>query len=77
MASFWHMGGYAIYVWPSYAVFFAVLAADYLAPALRRRRVLRELHARMQRHKAREARKAELHATPDPHADRTPTSPTS
>lgn len=75
MSSFWHMGGYAIYVWPSYALFFAVLAADFLAPTFRRRRVLRELNARMQRHKAREARKAELHATPDPDTSRTPTSP--
>ena len=77
MDAFLHMGGYAAYVWPAYAVFFLVLLIDFLAPNLRRRRLLRELHARMQRHKAREARKAELHATPDPHADRTPTSPTS
>ena len=75
MASFWHMGGYAPYVWPAYAVFFIVLALDYLAPALRRRRVLRELYARMQRHKAREARKTQLHADPGADADRTPTPP--
>ena len=78
MAAFWHMGGYAPYVWPAYAMFFLVLLADYLAPALRRRRVLRELHARMQRQKARDARKTALHATrPIRTTDRTPTSPNS
>lgn len=78
MAAFWHMGGYAPYVWSAYAIFFLVLLADYLAPSLRRRRVLRELYARMQRQKARDARKTALHATPpDPHTDRTPTSPNS
>jgi heme exporter protein D len=58
MEAFLHMGGYAAYVWPAYAVFFVVLLIDFFAPYLRRRRVLRELHARMQRQKAREARKA-------------------
>jgi heme exporter protein D len=37
------MGGYAIYVWPAYAVFCAVLAWDWFAPALRQRRLTREL----------------------------------
>lgn len=52
--AFLAMGGYAAYVWPAYAVFFAVLAADWLAPALRRRRLLRELRGRMARRNARE-----------------------
>ena len=50
------MGGYAAYVWPAYAVFFIVLIADSLAPALRRRRVLRELRARLARQSARQQR---------------------
>lgn len=53
MTDFLAMGGYAAYVWPAYAVFFAVLAWDYAAPALRRRRALRELRARMARQSAR------------------------
>jgi heme exporter protein D len=48
------MGGYAAYVWPAFAVFFIVLAADYLSPGLRRRRNLRELRARMARQSARQ-----------------------
>lgn len=50
------MGGYADYVWPAYAVFFAVLVADSLAPRLRRRRTLRELNARLARQAARASR---------------------
>jgi heme exporter protein D len=50
------MGGYAIYVWPAYAVFFIVLIADSIAPRLRRRRVLRELRARITRQGARQTR---------------------
>jgi heme exporter protein D len=56
MSQFLAMGGYAAYVWPAYAVFFAVLVADYLAPAFRRRRQLRELRARMARQSARQQR---------------------
>jgi heme exporter protein D len=56
MSQFLAMGGYAAYVWPAYAVFFAVLVADYLAPGFRRRRQLRELRARMARQSARQQR---------------------
>ncbi len=54
--SFIAMGGYAVYVWPAYAVFFIVLMADYISPVLRRRRDLRELRARMARQNARAQR---------------------
>ena len=53
---FFAMGGYAAYVWPAYAVFFIVLIADTLAPGLRRRRVLRELRARLARQDTRQDR---------------------
>jgi heme exporter protein D len=55
MSAFWQMGGYAQYVWPAYAVFFVVLIVDYVAPALRRRRTLRDLHARSARQSRRSA----------------------
>jgi heme exporter protein D len=54
--SFFAMGGYAIYVWPAYGVFFTVLLIDWLAPQLRRRRLLRDLRARMARQDARRER---------------------
>lgn len=53
LQSFFAMGGYASYVWPAYAVFFAVLIADYLAPVVRRRQLLRDLRARLTRQQAR------------------------
>ena len=43
VVDFFRMGGYAVYVWWSYAIVFAVLALNLVAPALRHRRVHREL----------------------------------
>ncbi len=59
MNHFLAMGGYAVYVWPAYAVFLVVLLADALAPVLRRRRVLRELRGRLARQAARQHRHAD------------------
>jgi heme exporter protein D len=56
LQSFLAMGGYAIYVWPAYGVFFIVLLLDWLAPQFRRRKLLRELRARMARQDARKER---------------------
>ena len=41
VVDFFHMGGYAFYVWWSYAIVFAVLALNVIAPTLRHRRVHR------------------------------------
>jgi len=56
LQTFFAMGGYAVYVWPAYAVFFIVLIADSLAPRVRRRRVLCELRARLARQHAKQDR---------------------
>jgi len=56
MAHWFAMGGYAIYVWPAYAVFLIVLAWDWFAPALRRRRLTRELRGRLARERTRATR---------------------
>ncbi len=58
MHEFFAMGGYAIYVWPAYAVFFTVLAWDWIAPAFRRRQLLNELRGRLAREQLRRARSA-------------------
>jgi len=55
MSEFFAMGGYGIYVWSSYAVFFVVLIADALAPLWQRRKTLRELHGRLKRQAARKS----------------------
>jgi heme exporter protein CcmD len=49
MAEFFHMGGYAFYVWTSYALAVIVLVLNILAPIQRRRRLLRELAQRVRR----------------------------
>jgi len=42
-SEFWHMGGYALYVWGAYGVAAAVLLAELLQLAARRRAVIRRL----------------------------------
>ena len=49
MAEFFHMGGYGAYVWSSLAIFVIALAIDFIAPRLRRRRVLADLRGRARR----------------------------
>jgi heme exporter protein D len=50
---FWAMGGYALYVWGSYAVTFALLATEAALLCLRRRSVLGHLGL-VASHRARE-----------------------
>ena len=64
--TFFAMGGYAAYVWPAYAVFFIVLIVDNIAPRLRRRRVLRELRARIARQSSRQDRVRQDRAASNP-----------
>ncbi len=42
-SAFWNMGGFAFYVWTSYALAALVLSANILAPLMRRRTVQRQL----------------------------------
>ena len=43
VAEFFRMGGYAFYVWGSYAVVFVVLVLNLVLPSLKLRRVRRAL----------------------------------
>lgn len=52
------MGGYAMYVWPAYAVFLIVFAWDWFAPLFRRRQLLKELRGRLARERARREKAA-------------------
>ncbi|WIG55982.1 MAG: hypothetical protein OJF61_001770 [Rhodanobacteraceae bacterium] len=63
MAHWFAMGGYASYVWPAYAVFIVVLAWDWFAPALRRRRLTRELRGKLARERTRVTRAARADAS--------------
>ena len=43
VSEFFHMGGYAFYVWTSYGIAFAILLINVVVPILRRQRLLRDL----------------------------------
>jgi heme exporter protein D len=49
LQEFFHMGGYAFYVWTSYGIAFLVLAYNLISPAWQRRKLLRRIHQRGQR----------------------------
>jgi heme exporter protein D len=49
ISDFFHMGGYAFYVWTSYALGFVVLLLNILLPMRNKKQVLRELAAKQRR----------------------------
>lgn len=57
MDEFLAMGGYASYVWSSYAIFVVAMAIDYFAPRWRKQRVIAELRGRLMRQKNRQESK--------------------
>ena len=48
-SAFWNMGGFAFYVWTSYALAAIVLVLNIIVPLARRRVVLRRLRSRLER----------------------------
>jgi len=44
LQSFLHMGGYAMYVWPAYAITFVLLIANIIAARLSYKAQLRKAH---------------------------------
>ena len=42
-SEFIHMGGYAVFVWPSYALALVVLVANVVIPLQRRKQVIRDI----------------------------------
>ncbi len=52
MSDFWHMGGYAIYVWPSYALFLLVFVYWLVAPWLEVKQTLKRLAQQKRRRQA-------------------------
>jgi len=49
VGEFFHMGGYAFYVWTSYGLTLIVLLANVLAPFRQRRKILADLARRERR----------------------------
>ena len=58
LGEFFHMGGYAFYVWMSCAVTLVVLVANLLAPRWQRRRLLDELARKARRSRRQQERAA-------------------
>jgi heme exporter protein D len=53
-AEFFHMGGYAFFVWTSYGIAFFVLVVNVVLPWRRERRLLKELARKSRRARRRE-----------------------
>ncbi|MGB5438772.1 MAG: heme exporter protein CcmD [Gammaproteobacteria bacterium] len=49
MSEFFHMGGYAFYVWTSYAIALVVLVLNVLLPLRHRRKLLADFARRARR----------------------------
>lgn len=49
MNEFFHMGGYAFYVWTSYGLAFVVLLANLIIPFNQERNILRTLARKLRR----------------------------
>jgi heme exporter protein D len=49
MSEFFAMGGYAVYVWPSYLLATIILVANIVAPLLQHKRVLTEIARKLRR----------------------------
>jgi heme exporter protein D len=49
MSEFFAMGGYAVYVWPSFLLALIVLVANIVAPIQQRKRVLKDIARKLRR----------------------------
>ncbi|MEW7972602.1 MAG: heme exporter protein CcmD [Candidatus Thiodiazotropha endolucinida] len=49
MSEFFAMGGYAVYVWPSFLLALIVLVANVVAPMQQRKRVLKDIARKLRR----------------------------
>ena len=49
MSEFFHMGGYAFFVWTSYGLACVVLTINLISPLQRRRRLLRDIAQKARR----------------------------
>ncbi len=51
MSEFFHMGGYAFYVWSSYSLAAVLLLVSWIQPRLREKRLRRDIARRLRRSK--------------------------
>lgn len=48
-SEFFDMGGYAFYVWTSYAITFVVIVANIVSPILQRKKVIKRIKRALKR----------------------------
>ncbi|VAW54724.1 hypothetical protein MNBD_GAMMA06-562 [hydrothermal vent metagenome] len=48
---FFHMGGYAFFVWASYGITFLIIVANIIAPMLQRKKVIARIKRAIKREK--------------------------
>ncbi len=56
LEQFFHMGGYAFYVWTAYAIAFVVLAINLILPLRRKSEVLKSIESSLKIEAARQVR---------------------
>jgi heme exporter protein D len=49
MSEFFAMGGYAAYVWPSYALAFIILVGNIIAPMQQRKKIVSDIARKIRR----------------------------
>jgi heme exporter protein D len=49
MSEFFAMGGYAVYVWPSYVLAFIVLVANIVVPLQQRKKIVTDIARKLRR----------------------------
>lgn len=59
VSEFFHMGGYAVYVWSSYGLAAVVLAWVFLSPIFSRRGIIRELRMKYRQQARQQERDSE------------------
>ncbi len=65
MAEFFHMGGYAAYVWSSYALALIVLAPTMLLPFRENKQLIKKIKGKYKREQAELESKRELESKKD------------
>ena len=51
MSEFFHMGGYAVYVWSSFGISFLVLLLNVIFPIMRRKQLKRDVLGHIRRNR--------------------------
>ncbi len=54
-SEFFHMGGYAFFVWTSYALTLLVIVANIISPVMQRKKIIKRIKRAIKREKLQQA----------------------